>query len=487
MTEPQREQAMERFHLLRPFLEEGIALTRIAEQHGQSLRTLRRWVARYRKDGLVGLARKGRGDQGKRRRLAAEMEQLVEGLALQKPPFSAAAIHRRVCDLASRNGEPLPSYSLVLQVLRGLPPALTTLAQEGGKAYSQRFDLIHRREAEGPNAIWQADHTLLDVLLPREGVPPTKPWLTTVIDDYSRAVAGYYLSFEAPSALQSALALRQAIWRKEDSRWHICGIPQILYTDNGSDFTSRHLEQAAADLKIRLVFSTPGKPRGRGRIERFFETVGQMLLCELPGYAPAGGTVRGEPSLTLSDLDGRFREFLLEVYHRREHGETKRPPQQRWEAGGFLPRMPDSLEQLDLLLLTVAKPRRVHPDGIRFSGLRYIDPTLAAYVGEDVLLRYDPRDVAEVRVFHQNRFLCRAICPEISGETVPLRAIVQARNRRRRELRQTLTNRQQIVETLLAVHRPEPPPEPPREQTAGEQAAETSALPAPKLKRYQNE
>ena len=44
------------------------------------------------------------------------------------------------------------------------------------------------------------------------------------------------------------------------------------------------------------------------------------------------------------------------------------PPQQRWEAGAFIPRMPDSLEQLDLLLLTVAKPRKIHPDGIHLQG-----------------------------------------------------------------------------------------------------------------------
>jgi len=67
------------------------------------------------------------------------------------------------------------------------------------------------------------------------------------------------------------------------------GIPDVLYTGNGSDFTSQHLEQVGADLKIRLVFSSPGKPRGRGRIERFFSTVNEMFLCELDGYAPAGG------------------------------------------------------------------------------------------------------------------------------------------------------------------------------------------------------
>ena len=95
----------------------------------------------------------------------------------------------------------------------------------------------------------------------------------------------------------------------------------------------------------------------------------------------------------------------------------------------------------------------MHPDGIRFSGLRYIDPTLAAYVGEEVLLRYDPRDVAEVRVFHEGRFVCRAVCQELAGETVPLREVVRARDRRRRELRRTIQERRQAVESLLEARR----------------------------------
>ena len=74
-----------------------------------------------------------------------------------------------------------------------------------------------------------------------------------------------------------------------------------------------------------------------------------------------------------------------------------------------------------LLLLTVAKARKIHVDGVRFQGMRYIDPTLAAYVGESVVLRYDPRDMAEVRLFHRNKFLCRAICPELAGQTVSAR------------------------------------------------------------------
>jgi putative transposase len=207
-----------------------------------------------------------------------------------------------------------------------------------------------------------------------------------------------------------------------------------------------------------------------------------MLLSRLPGYAPAGTPPAAV--LTLAGLVGELEPYLVNEYHVAPPSPTGVAPQARWGASGFLPRMPDSLEQLDLLLLTVARTRRVRPDGIRFQGMRYIDPTLAAYVGEDVLLRYDPRDVAEVRIFYEGRFLCRAVCQELAGETVPLREIVRARDRRRRELRQTIRERREAVETLLEARRggvaqptggdvPGEPAEPPR--------------PARALKRYANE
>ena len=163
---------------------------------------------------------------------------------------------------------------------------------------SVSLNYSYTQESERPNAIWQADHTLLDIWIWDEKENPVRPWLTVVIDDYSRAIAGYYISFDAPSALQTALALRQAIWRKNNPKWHICGIPEVLYTDHGSDFTSHHIEQVCLDLKIRLIFSTVGQPRGRGKIERFFLTVNQMLLSKLSGYAPVGYK---------SPEDGRYR------------------------------------------------------------------------------------------------------------------------------------------------------------------------------------
>ena len=450
LPEEARSRALARFQIIRPFLEDGVPLAQLAREQDIVLRTARRWVDRYRREGLTGLARKERGDKDKRK-LTPALQQLIEGLALRRPRLSSATIHRQVAETARKLGQEPPSYKVVHAVIGKLEPALLTLAHAGTKAYSEAFDLVHRREADAPNAIWQADHTELDILVKDAGGTARRPWLTIIIDDYSRAVAAYLLSLSEPSAIQTALALRQAIWRKPQAGWHVCGIPQVLYTDHGSDFTSRHIEQVAADLKIRLIFSGVARPRGRGKLERFFDSLSQVLLSRLPGYARTQADRKAV--LTLSELSGEIETYLIGEYLVTPHSTTGQAPQARWEAGGFLPQMPDSLERLDLLLLTVARTRRVQQDGIRFMGMRYIDPTLAAYVGEEVMLRYDPRDVAEVRVFHKGRFLCRAVCQELAGTTIPLRDIVSARNRRRRELRQTLVDRRRVVDSLLEAKR----------------------------------
>ena len=475
----QRAEAMRRFALLQPHLEAGVTLQAIATQHQIAYRTLQSWLAHYRQQGLAGLARQPRADQGSHRRVPPALQHLIEGLALQTPPLTAAAIHRLLAPVVTTQGWPLPSYRTVALIIEALDPALVTLAREGTRAYQEVFEMLFRREATRPNELWQADHCLLDVWLLDHRARPARPWLTIIEDDYSRAVAGYALTFQAPSALHTALALRQAIWRKTEAQWTICGIPERFYTDHGSDFTSQHLEQVSADLHMPLVFSLPGQPRGRGRIERFFQTISQLWLCHQPGYTPPR-TAPATPALTLTDFDARFKAFLLDDYHQRRHRESGEAPQARWERDGFLPRLPNTLAQLDLLLLTVAKPRRVQRDGIRFQGFRYLDVTLAAYIGEEVIIRYDPRDMAEIRVYHNTEFLCRAIAQELEGQTITLKEIVQARNRRRQQLRADRDDRQAVVELLLEAHQAPPStPEPTLEQ-----ASEASPL---RLKRYAND
>ncbi len=237
LTDEARTLALDRFRLLQLHLEGNRPLNALAAAAGIPFRTAQRWVSLYRQFGLGALARKKRTDTVQHREVSGKLKDVIESIALQKPPLPVATICRQVRQLALDLGEEPPSYWVVYRIVADL---------------SNTFELVHRREAVGPTGIWQADHTPLDILLVRSDGEAAKPWLTTVIDDYSRAVAGYFLSFEDPPSLHTSLALRQAIWRKEEPRWVVCGIPDVLYADNGSDFTSHHLEQVSADLKIRL-------------------------------------------------------------------------------------------------------------------------------------------------------------------------------------------------------------------------------------------
>jgi len=445
----QRESALGRFVVLRPHLQDGVPLARAAREAGVPVRTAQRWLVGFRAGGLAALGRRPRADAG-RRRTQAELVALVEGLALTRPRPSVATITRRVAALAAQRGWTAPAYSTVHAIVAALGPQLMTLAQDGPGVLRDRYELVYRRQAERPNEVWQADHTELDLLVLNENGRAARPWLTVVLDDCSRAVCGYTVFLGAPSALNLSLALRQAVRPKADPGWVVHGLPEVLYADHGSDFISDHLRQVCADLHIHLVHRAVARPQGRGKVERFLGTVATELLPLLPGQI-IGGKPATPPRLTLPELDTAIGAWLG-TYHQRPHSETGIAPITAWLADEWLPRATDSPEQLDLLLVMVAVPRVVHRDGIRFQGLRFIDPTLAAYVGEHVSIRYDPRDIAEVRVYHRNVFICRAVSPEHASQTVTLKDIQAARVAHRRALRARLEQRRAAVAEYLPSH-----------------------------------
>jgi putative transposase len=108
--------------------------------------------------------------------------------------------------------------------------------------------------------------------------------------------------------------------------------------DHGSDFTSTHLEQVAADLHFQLVYSSVGRPQGRGKVERLFGTLNTECLPELPGYLSQGKPVT-PPRLSLPELDAAIGEYVQGIYHHRSHRETGLAPLQAWCGQGWLPRM----------------------------------------------------------------------------------------------------------------------------------------------------
>lgn len=428
----------ERWRVLRLHVEDQVPLTALARDTGISTRTLQRWHHLYRTQGISALDPHTRSDSG-RRRTAAETVAFIEHLALTRPRPSIATLHRLARADATQRNVPEPSYAAVYEIVKALDPALVTLALEGPAAYRDRHELVFRRRADRPNQTWQSDHTELDILIIGADGKPDRPWLTTVMDDHSRAICGYTVFSGAPSAINTALALRQAIWRKTDPAWAMCGIPDILHVDHGSDFTSRHLERTAIALHIRIIHSTVARPQGRGKIERFFGTVNTELLAALPGHLGPGSR-KPTPTLDLPALDRALGEFIA-TYNDRRHSELGISPRDAWVADGWLPRMPDSLEELDGLLLTVPKNRVVQRDGIHFQGQRYLAPTLAPFVGHTVTIRYDPRDISEIRVYDRDTFVCVAVDEAHPNIRLSLRDIETSRRARRRELRHSINER----------------------------------------------
>lgn len=99
-----------RMAVLRRHLHDAVPLDQAATDAGISLRTARRWLARYRADGPAGLARPTRPEAGKRT-FPKELVELIEGMALLKPPPSIVTIHRRLVSppsSANGNGECRP-------------------------------------------------------------------------------------------------------------------------------------------------------------------------------------------------------------------------------------------------------------------------------------------------------------------------------------------------------------------------------------------
>jgi len=478
LTSEERDRAYQKYKLIEAYLNNNCSLKSISKKSSVPLRTLSSWVAKYKRNGLIALARQSRKDKGGLRKLNKKIIELTEALYLEYPASSCANIYRLLLNYCEKNKIIPPSYRNVCKIISLVPDDLATLSHHGSKVYKQKYDLLCIRESERPNQIWQADHVLMDIEILNDTNKLQRPWLTIVIDDCSRAICGYELSFLSPSAYKTSLCLRHAIWRKADPQWSVFGVPEIFYTDHGSDFTSKHIEQVCADLKIQMVYSQIGQPRGRGKIERFFRTLNQKFLSDL---AITLKNKRFTHFLTLKQLDQIVYKFIIE-YNNAVHSETKMNPIKRWEKDGFLPQIPESLEHLDLLLLTEAKPRMIRRDGIYFQGLRYFDIILAEYVGKTVVIRYVPSDITSIRVFYNEKFLCQPVCSELSNQTVSIKEIQHARNKRRTSLKKKIKEQKSLIDAVISSGR--------RDLDLIENENETiheEKPPANKIKLYQNE
>jgi putative transposase len=180
-----------------------------------------------------------------------------------------------------------------------------------------------------------------------------------------------------------------------------------LYTDHGGCVTDASLARTCAVLGIRLVHSQPGRPAGRGKIERVFETIQQQFLVEVTGDKADPAR---HPAADLGELSDLLGHWVRTVCHQRVHTETGQAPQARYDAAG-----PAALPDPALLrqafawsaVRLVRKTATVDLEGSTCS----VDPFL---VGRKVELVFDPFGMTELTVYWAGRKAGRAV-PQVIG------------------------------------------------------------------------
>ncbi len=338
-----------------------IAAREHADPSGQPVRltrwTLDRWIRAWQQGGFDALVPSPRQSQP---RTPPEVMTLAAALKKENPARTAAQVQRI---LKTQSGWAPDERTIQRMFIR---TGLTSLAT------AEQAPAFGRFEASRPNEIWTGD------ALHAIRLDGRKTYLFAFIDDHSRAVMAARFGL-AEDTIRLAAALRPALASR--------GVPEHVYVDNGSAFVDAWLMRACARLGIKLVHSQPGRPQGRGKIERFFRTVRGQFLAELT-------EARAAQVKDLAELNRLFTAWTETVYHAREHSETGQPPLARWEAGGPFP-LPAAASLAEAFRWsewrTVNKTAPVYMHGNRYQ----VDPALAR---RRVELVFDPFDLTVLSV-----------------------------------------------------------------------------------------
>lgn len=341
-----------------------------------SRQTLDRWIRAWRRGGFDALVPAGRAGVP---RTPAGVLELAVALKREAPARTAAQV-AAIIRQAHGDG---PSERTIRRHFACL--GLHTIS-DGDRLVFGRF------EAKRAGDLWIGDAMHGPVVAGRRAI------LFAFLDDHSRALVGYRFGY-GEDVLRLEAALRAALAAR--------GIPAALYVDNGSPFVSKALLRACAQLGVRLIHSRPGRPQGRGKIERVFRTVRGQFIVEVETRGIAD----------LAELNRLFSAWVETVYHRRVHSETEAAPIVRLLAGGA-PALPDP-ERLRQAFLWSETRMVTKTATVSLHGNSYeVDPALA---GRRVELVFDPADLARIEVCHQGRPAGIAVPLRIERHTHPRR------------------------------------------------------------------
>jgi len=180
----------------------------VARKAGVSPRALYRWAAKRQRDRTLTALLPGKlGPRRGHRRLGYDREIIVDAVLdkwmTKRETLPIAAAHEQ----DNRRCSKAP----IKPVSRGAIEARLRAQTKPGRRRraGQPADIPATRRALG---IVQVDHTPVDVMVVEQGTRQSigRPWITVVFDIATRAVLGFHVSLEAPSATSVAMTLGMA-------------------------------------------------------------------------------------------------------------------------------------------------------------------------------------------------------------------------------------------------------------------------------------
>lgn len=370
--------AAERLQLLSPLLAENMDAAKakqikaqICQQTGLSDRTIRRYLAAYRKEGFSGLKPKGKSNPQKGEVIPDNILEQAILLRREVPGRSVSQIIQILeWEGLAKPGQIKRSTLQEKLSQRGYSSRHMRMYHDSGVA-ARRFVQSHR------NKLWHSDIKYGPFLPIGHDGAKKQVFLVSFMDDATRLVlhAEFYPTMDQVIVED---AFRQAVLKY--------GAPEAVYFDNGKQYKTKRMTRICSKLGIRLMFAKPYSPEATGKIERFNRVV-DAFLSEAALEKPQ----------TLTKLNQLFWVWLTECYQNKPHSSLKNnmSPESAFKSD------PKPLKYNPPENITDAflhcDERKVDKAGcISFAGQKY--EVGVTFIGCKVEVTYDPVDTTELTI-----------------------------------------------------------------------------------------
>ncbi|MGR5883534.1 Mu transposase C-terminal domain-containing protein [Bacillus cereus] len=304
-----------------------------------SERTLRQWVKDYKEaqqiygNGYIGLLTKNQSKGNREKKLPAETISLIEEVIEREyenlKQKNKTIVYGQLVILCEGKNIPVPSFKTFCKAIKHRNRYEQVKKRQGERsAYKHEpfywnLERSVPKHGDRPFEITHIDHTQLDiqVVCSRTSKVLGRPWLTLLVDAYSRMVLSHYITFESPSYRSVMVALRECV-----RKYH--RLPQSIVVDGGKEFHSIYFETFTAMYEINKKVRPPAKARFGSVIERLFGTSNSNFLHNLRGNTQIMKNVRqvtkavnpvNHAIWTLGNLEDVFEKWLVEVYSNNVH------------------------------------------------------------------------------------------------------------------------------------------------------------------------